>query len=570
MQFKPSADSLSHLRIFIFFGRISRRIFHSAWLAAAARTVLVILGLSSAVAAQSNGPKRVLILMEEDVSWPVYSLVDENIRATLKSGLPGEILIFSEHLDRDHFRDIAIQTEQIAWIKKKYANSKLDLVIEVGDVPADLFPGVPLMHLHADSRRKPSNSVSSESNSASVWVSFDARRTLEVARRLQPRARRIVVIGNDSHQEGGFLSKLRTLISTNAGDMESVYLLDLPVPDICQKVSELGTESIVIFMSLTRDEKGQPLISAEVIPKIAAASGAPVFTLVDTHVGTGSVGGYVASFAEVGKAGGQLGLRILAGEHPSDVVAQNVYLFDWRQLRRWKISESALPSGSVVLFRQRTRLGNLQVVHPGGHLAMLLETLLLLSLLWQRGEKRKVEASLVEQLSFEKLLSDLSEQFISLPGDQVAVNVEQGLCRIGEFLKMDRVTLFEFSPDRTELRMTFSWTGGGTTPAPTSVKAADLPWWRVRLLRGEVAFVSDANDLPEEALPEREYFRHMGILSAATVPLSVGGEINGAISFVSTKRRVIWTEDLLNRSQSPGRSILERIATQTLNASLAR
>jgi PAS domain S-box-containing protein len=547
MQFKSSADSLTRLPIFSLFRRVSRRIFHSAWFAATARTVLVILGLSSVIAAQSNDPKRVLILMEEDVSWPVYRLMDENIRATLTSSLPGQILIFSEHLDRDHFRDVAIQTEQIAWIKKKYANSKLDLVIEVGDVPADLFPGVPLMHLNADSRRKPSSPVTSESNSASVWVSFDPQRILEVARRLQPRARRVVVIGNDSHQEGGFLSKLRTVISTNAGDMESVYLLDLPVADICKKVSELGTESIVIFMSLTRDENGQPLISAEVIPKIAAASGAPVFTLLDTHVGTGSVGGYVASFAEVGKAGGQLGLRILAGEHPSDVIAPNVYLFDWRQLRRWKIPESALPSGSVVLFRERTVWETYKWYILVAIFLCVLETLLLLSLLWQRREKRKVEASLVEQLSFEKLLSDLSEQFISLPGDQVAVNVEQGLGRIGEFLKMDRVTLFEFSPDRTELRMSFSWTGGGTTPAPASVKAADLPWWRVRLLRGEVAFVSDPNDLPEEALPEREYFRQMGILSAGTVPLSVGGEVNGAISFVSTKCRVIWTADLLNR-----------------------
>ena len=227
-----------------------------------------------------------------------------------------------------------------------------------------------------------------------------------------------------------------------------------------------------------------------------------MFTLVDTHVGTGSVGGYVASFAEVGKAGGQLGLVLLAGEHPSDVVAQNVYLFDWRQLRRWKIPESALPSGSVVFFRQRSVWETYKWYILVATLLCMLETLLLLSLLWQRREKRKVKVSLVEQLNFEKLLSDLSEQFISLPGDQVAVNVEQGLCRIGEFLKMDRVTLFEFSPDRTELRMSFSWTGGGTTPAPTSVKAADLPWWRVQVaFRGEVAFVSDANDLPEEALP---------------------------------------------------------------------
>jgi PAS domain S-box-containing protein len=199
--------------------------------------------------------------------------------------------------------------------------------------------------------------------------------------------------------------------------------------------------------------------------------------------------------------------------------------------------------------------------------------LLLLSLLWQRREKRKVEASLVEQLSFEKLLSELSAQFISLPGDQVAVNVEQGLGRIGEFLKIDRVTLFEFSPDGTELRLTFSWSGAGTTPPPAAVKASDLPWWRVRLLRGEVAFVSDQNDLPEEALPEREYFQQMGIVSAATVPLRVGGEINGAISFVSTKRRVIWTEDLLNRVRVLGEvfwnALQRKWSLQTLLASQA-
>jgi PAS domain S-box-containing protein len=547
MWFKTSRDCLSHLRNSSPFARVSRSVLRSAWIGVMARAMMVVFGLSSVGAAQSNDPKRVLILMEEDVSWPAYRLLDENIQATLRSGLPGEILIFSEHLDRDYFRDNAVQTEQVAWIKKKYANSKLDLVIAVGDVPADLFPGVPLVFLNADSRRKPSSSVTSESNSASVWVSFDPQKTLEVARRLQPRARRIVVIGNDSHQEGGFLSRLRAVISTNAGDMESVYLMDLAVTDICKRVSALGTESIVIYLSLTRDEKGQPLISAEVIPKIAAASGAPVFVLFDTHVGTGSVGGYVASFAEVGKAGGQVGLRVLAGEHPSDVVARNVYLFDWRQLNRWKISESALPAGSVVLFRERSVWETYKWYILVAILLCLLETLLLLSLLRQRGAKKKVEASLIERLAFERLLSGLSAEFISMPEDQVGVNIEQGLRRIAEFLKMDRVTLFEFSPDRTEFRSTFSWAGGGTTPAPTTVKAADLPWWRIRLLRGEVVFASDLDDLPKEALPEKEFFQRMGILSAATVPLMVSGEIDGAISFISTKRRVDWTEDLLNR-----------------------
>jgi hypothetical protein len=90
--------------------------------------VLSVLALCSVAKAQSNEPKRVLILLENDVSWPIFPLVDESLRATLRNGSPRGILIFSEHLDRGQFPDLAIQTAQEDLIKMKYANSKIDLV----------------------------------------------------------------------------------------------------------------------------------------------------------------------------------------------------------------------------------------------------------------------------------------------------------------------------------------------------------------------------------------------------------------------------------------------------------
>lgn len=39
----------------------------------------------------------------------------------------------------------------------------------------------------------------------------------------------------------------------------------------------------------------------------------------------------------------------------------------------------------------------------------------------------------------------------------------------------------------------------------------------------------------------------MGILSAVSIPIEIGGEISGAISFVSTKRQIGLTQDLLNQ-----------------------
>jgi PAS domain S-box-containing protein len=505
---------------------------------------LVVLGLSSACAAQSTEPKRVLILMEEDISWPAFKLMDENIRATLNHGWPSRILIFSEHLDRDHFPDPAIQAEHVAWMKKKYANSNLDLIIATGDVPTDLFPGVPLVFLNADPRRKLPNSVTSATSSASVFLSLEPQKTLEVARRLQPRARRVVVIGNDSREKGSYLSRIRTMISTTAGDMESTYLTDFAVTEICKRVSALGTESIVLFVGLTRDEKGQPLISAEVIPTIAAASGAPVYSLADTHIGTGAVGGYVVSFAQIGKEGGELGLRMLAGEHPQNVVAQNVYLFDWRQLRRWKIAEAALPAGSLVLYRQPTVWESYKWHVLGAILLCVLETMLIVGLLRQRANRIRFKRSLIDRMAFEKMLSGLSTTFISLPAEQVDAKIEKSLGSIAEFLNINRITFFEYSHGSAELKVTLSWHGHGVQSVSAVVNANQFPWWTRLLLQGQMILLSDLDALPEEASAEKEHLQKLGAVSLAMVPLKAGDDFFGGISFVSTKRRVSWTVEL--------------------------
>jgi hypothetical protein len=50
-------------------------------------------------------------------------------------------------------------------------------------------------------------------------------------------------------------------------------------------------------------------------------------------------------------------IRILQGAKPQEipiVEGTNVYMFDWRALNRWGLSERNLPPGSIVLYRERT------------------------------------------------------------------------------------------------------------------------------------------------------------------------------------------------------------------------
>jgi PAS domain S-box-containing protein len=517
----------------------------SSLVAVIVRTLCLVLILTSLCAAQSNEHKKVLILLEEDISWPAFRLIDENIRAVLRGGLPGRIQIFGEHLDVGHFPDPAIQAEQLAWIKKKYADSGLDLIITVGDVPPGLFPGVPLLFLSDDPSRKLPDSVSSATSAASVWASIDAQKTLELAQQLQPAARRIIVIGDDSPSEDTILARLRRLYPSSAGGVPITYVTNPSVPEICHRLSEMGADTIVIFTALSRDELGRPLISAHVVPQLAAASGAPLYVLADNFVGTGAVGGYVVSFAEVGRAGGQLGLRILAGEHPQDITVPNVYLFDWRELRRWNIPDSALPSGSVVSYRRLSPWESYKDYILAGVLLCVAETLLILGLLRQRAKRKKAQQSVVNLMAFEKMLSQLSATFINLPEGQVETTIEKSLKEIGEFLGLNRITLFDYSPKDKELKTTMSWRGEGVEAPPAALSTDRLPMRRDALLRGEAVLLSDLDSLPEAALAEREYLKQLGTVSVATLPLMSGGEVFGGISFVSTTRRVRWTEDLV-------------------------
>jgi signal transduction histidine kinase len=81
-----------------------------------------------------------------------------------------------------------------------------------------------------------------------------------------------------------------------------------------------------------------------------------MYTQLLSYVGEGVVGGSVTRFDDEGSNTGRLIVRVLRrprGERmPPVQFILNSYVADWRQLRRWGLSDERLPSGTEVLFRQ--------------------------------------------------------------------------------------------------------------------------------------------------------------------------------------------------------------------------
>jgi PAS domain S-box-containing protein len=166
--------------------------------------------------------------------------------------------------------------------------------------------------------------------------------------------------------------------------------------------------------------------------------------------------------------------------------------------------------------------------------------------------RRQAEQALRVRTEFETFLFDLSTTFIGLPEERVDADMQDGLARVGTFLQMDRVTLLELTATEGELVVAYSWSSPGVADAAARNTKQSLPWWMAQVLSGEVSLITRLDDLPSEAAAEKEYLRQRGVASAASIPLRVGGQIAGAMTFVTAHRHVSWNAELIGQLRAIG------------------
>jgi formate hydrogenlyase transcriptional activator len=157
-------------------------------------------------------------------------------------------------------------------------------------------------------------------------------------------------------------------------------------------------------------------------------------------------------------------------------------------------------------------------------------------------ERKKIEEAnreaIAGQLEFERLVSELSMQFINLPADKVDDAIRVALKRIGEALGLDRCTFFRILPDGM-LVDPVSWEAEGIPRVPAPVPATEsFPWALETALAGQIVTFSRVDDVPNPI--DRATYRSFGTRSAMTVPLSVGGRVIGTVGFNMVRQERSW------------------------------
>jgi PAS domain S-box-containing protein len=513
---------------------------------AALGALLCVLTLSIP-GATADQPKRVLLVYQEEMSSPAERAVDSGIRSILGSKL--EFQFYSEHLDQSLFPDPKFQAAQAAWFRNKYHNRKIDLVIAIGLVPREFLSNIPTILCTLEPTELLQMTL--PANSTAVWLSADFKRTLAAAARLQPTARQVVVLSGTSDWDRQLAAAARKTLPPSGTNWEINYWDDMSVQEIRSRLGKLPKDTIVLYISIERDGAGQSYIPRDLVPALSAASSAPIYGLSDGFIGFGIVGGSVVSFEEQGKQVAEMGQRILRGEKPSDIhpVASNSsYVFDWRQLHRFGLSESRLPPGSVVRFAVPSPWQLYRRWIVGGVAFILLQTAFIAYLLVQRRRRRRAESSLGYEVRFESLVSALSATFANVPTDRTGVEIEKGLEKLREFLDLDRVSLFESNQDDSHFGLRCTASIAGVPSGLKSFSSDELPWFVESLRQGKNCVIRSSADLPPDAQRERDFLVERDYRFLAIVPLRGAGVSVGSLVFISFHDGT-WTDQVIQQFQ---------------------
>jgi signal transduction histidine kinase len=238
-------------------------------------------------------------------------------------------------------------------------------------------------------------------NATGVLAHLDYSGSVQLALTLQPNLRHVFVVNGAN---GGPTTELALLQEVSrqfqpfANRVTIEYLTGLPARDLERQVASLPQNSMIYYLSVSRDGAGENFHPLEYLDRLAAVANAPIYCWVDSAIDHGVVGGSLKSQARETRAVGELAQRVLQGERadaiPVSTPDLNVTEIDWRQMRRWGISASRVPAGTLVEFREPSIWDRYRVYVIGALVILLAQTALIAGLLLQRSRRRHAEEQL--------------------------------------------------------------------------------------------------------------------------------------------------------------------------------
>ena len=360
----------------------------------------VVIWIAGALPAWS-ATRHVLLLYDERVDLPGLAALDADLVGTLVANSADRIEIYREAMDLSRFGSDDHRSALRNFLRAKYADRKLDVAVAILgpsldfllDHGAEIFPGTPIVFCGVDRREVGDRPLPPHVHG--VLIKREFAPTLEIALRIHPDTTRVVVVAGESAFDRRLLDQARSEFRAYDGRVAFTYLTAGPLQDMLAELARLPPHTIVLYTSFFQDSTGAAFVTHDVAQRISEAASAPVYGFLDQYLGRGIVGGSLYSLSAHGAETAKLVLRILANSDQSEPrlleTSANKALFDWRQMVRWGISQSSLPAGSEIRFRDPTVWDQYSAEISAIGVAFLLQAGLIFWLLYEHRRRNLAE-----------------------------------------------------------------------------------------------------------------------------------------------------------------------------------
>jgi signal transduction histidine kinase len=353
-----------------------------------------------AVAAETRA-RSILVLDQSEARGPFYYQIFSGLRSVLTADAQSHTTLYSENLDLTRFDGPAYEESLRKHLKEKYRERPIGVVVAIGAAALErvlrwreeLWPGVPVVFELVD-----------EMDFARLKLPFDVTGSIvrlpladsiEAARAVVPDLQSIVFVGAPWDRQVMFRN-WKDEISTAAAGLNVIEIVGATMAETRKRVEVLPERSAILYSAIYSDGEGNFYPPATALKLIADKANRPIIVAAETFLDSGAVGGFVLVPNVIGADAAALALRILNGESPSDIPTKATDairpIFNWPQMRRWAVSESNLPSGSEIRFREPGLWENYKWQSISVVAVFLIQTALISILLHER--KRRSDAEL--------------------------------------------------------------------------------------------------------------------------------------------------------------------------------
>ena len=357
----------------------------------------------------SSATRHVVMLFDERRELPDRAALEAEFVRTLTSNSPDHIETYRETMDLSRFGSDTYRTLLKNYLRDKYADKKIDVAVAVFGPALEfllnhgeaIFPGTPIVFCGVDRRELGDRSLPPHVHG--VLLKREFAPTLELAIGLHPHTKRVVVVAGTSEFDTRLLDQARQEFGVYENRLAFTYLTTLPLQKLLTELAGLPPQTIVLFTTFFQDGAGEPFVPHDVLPLVSAAASAPTYGFLDQYLGRGIVGGNLYSVSAQGAEAAKLVLQVLGGSERSAPslleVSGNKLLFDWRQMQRWGISESSLPAGSEIRFRDLTLWEQYRKLILAAFAVFLLQATLIAWLIYERRRRQVAESDSLQRIN---------------------------------------------------------------------------------------------------------------------------------------------------------------------------